>query len=856
MKKLKSFLLGVVSVFAFSSFAATYYVSKENARDTNDGSEASPFASVYHAVSVAKDGDEIIVEDGTYKNPAAATAGIYVDKAITLRSRNGRSKTVLQGQGINGSRVLFLNNTGARVEGFKITGGGQNSATIDNVSKDHGGGAVILAGTLADCNIVDNVVFGYGAGIYMKDGLVSRCIISGNKNNNGWGYGGGIYASGNSIIEHSLIFSNTISYGKQSRGGGIYATGNTVIRNCTVTKNTSVTCGLDLGGTCVLLDTVSFGNTARDYTDAPDLNSAIPEAAVTNFSSSAKYGTVMDGDQPASDSTKLVITDPAKVFADYDGGDYSLVVGSPCIDAAFGAATVDKDVAGSNRVQGARMDIGAYEFTPPPGDKVTIEYDNAAIASAVVSPAYGTHDVVSGENAFTAPDGYFTLDDNSYYRITGWECIVSSGAGVEIGRLSGEGCEASITHDAGNILRFIWKTGGNVYYKISVLSSHPDLGTAALEGISSGEGYFEDGVTVSVAATANGGDFKKWVSSESGILTDESALQKAVSFTATKSAVLTAIYPMLLEVSESGTYKTVSAALEAADHYDEIVVPPGTYTGGITLSKAITLRSLSGPAQTTLKGPSDVRVVSIKHAGARVEGFKITGGAGGVSLSAGVLDKCIVANNSYFGNGGGVYATGGLVTRCIITGNDTKTENYAQGGGVRLVNAVIENSLVYDNLCQKGTQPGCSGGGIWAGGGAVIRNCTVTRNTGYYAGIRLGSTDVTVLDTISYGNITNNVKGTADFFGSSTKITNVCSSVQIGTVMKGKSLVIGEGDTLFKDAENDDFRLERGSCCINAAYGAATVTTDLAGNPRVRGGRMDIGCYESPYVPGFSLLVR
>src|SRR5690606_4479942 len=66
-----------------------------------------------------------------------------------------------------------------------------------------------------------------------------------------------------------------------------------------------------------------------------------------------------------------------------------------------------------------------------------------------------------------------------------------------------------------------------------------------------------------------------------------------------------------------------------------------------------------------------------------------------------------------------------------------------------------------------------------------------------------------------------------------------------GTVGGGTGSL--DGDPLFVDPNNDDLRLQPGSAAFNAGdAGYAGGGTDVAGNPRVAGGRLDIGAYEMP----------
>ena len=59
---------------------------------------------------------------------------------------------------------------------------------------------------------------------------------------------------------------------------------------------------------------------------------------------------------------------------------------------------------------------------------------------------------------------------------------------------------------------------------------------------------------------------------------------------------------------------------------------------------------------------------------------------------------------------------------------------------------------------------------------------------------------------------------------------------------------VTDSDPMFKDPDNENFRLTGGSPAINRGNNAFVngVTTDLAGNPRISGGVVDLGPYEFP----------
>ncbi|NOS68491.1 MAG: PKD domain-containing protein [Verrucomicrobia bacterium] len=196
----------------------------------------------------------------------------------------------------------------------------------------------------------------------------------------------------------------------------------------------------------------------------------------------------------------------------------------------------------------------------------------------------------------------------------------------------------------------------------------------------------------------------------------------------------------------------IQHAVDAAAAGDEIVVTNGVYqTGGrvvvfgamtnrVLVNKAVTVRSVNGPAVTVIRGyrvpgttngSSAVRCVYLTN-GAALYGFTLTNGAtrslgdngGGVwceSRSA-VVSNCTLTGNSASGYGGG--ASDGTLNNCTLNGNSASV-----GGGAFY--GTLNNCTLNGNLASS------------EGGGAsycTLNNCTVTGNSASYGGGASGGT--------------------------------------------------------------------------------------------------------------------
>ena len=129
---------------------------------SNDGLDIWPYDSwataareIHNAVKAAAAGDTVLLDDGTFH----IDRSVFVREAITVRSRNGAGKTIVDAGG--SARVFELSfvDGPCRIEGITITGGSGGA-----------GGGVFNWGSrhlsIADCVIEGNVA-GQGGGIYV-----------------------------------------------------------------------------------------------------------------------------------------------------------------------------------------------------------------------------------------------------------------------------------------------------------------------------------------------------------------------------------------------------------------------------------------------------------------------------------------------------------------------------------------------------------------------------------------------------------------------------------------------------------------------------------------------------------------
>ncbi|HTV42050.1 MAG TPA: choice-of-anchor Q domain-containing protein [Candidatus Sulfotelmatobacter sp.] len=240
------------------------------------------------------------------------------------------------------------------------------------------------------------------------------------------------------------------------------------------------------------------------------------------------------------------------------------------------------------------------------------------------------------------------------------------------------------------------------------------------------------------------------------------------------------------------------------------------------------------------------------------------GSGGGVSLSSSsAVFNCLVNSNNASGSGGGIYSATGfnpIISNCVITcnfggngGGGCNGSYYNciissnscadDGGGLDLTGSVLNNCLIADNFCLF------EGGGIYAGGLTMV-NCTVAKNFSYdnVGGIYAYPPTAYLTNSIvCYNTVSAYTPQPVDLAGT-VNLCNCCVT-NVGGV---NDIVAPPG---FVNVDGSDFQLAAWSPCIDAGTNSAvTSSVDLAGNPRIVNGTVDIGAYEYQYQ--FTNLIR
>ena len=223
---------------------------------------------------------------------------------------------------------------------------------------------------------------------------------------------------------------------------------------------------------------------------------------------------------------------------------------------------------------------------------------------------------------------------------------------------------------------------------------------------------------------------------------------------------------------------------------------------------------------------------------------------GGIQMTGGILEYCVLSNNTAVGQGDGIYQEGGtnrfnricrnsnsgrscagvyiskgLMEGCEIDGNTGADSTVAQTGGT------VRNCFIHDNTVTG------DGGGVTQTGGTFEYNTVVNNKS-----LNLGAGGIYL----------NNAKAVSrynvSYLNGSTSITADCNL----RVTAGTSTGDVATDPSFVDAANGDFTLAAGSPAIDIVEEGSEVVFDFAGNVRPKDGdgdgmaQNDAGCFEAP----------
>lgn len=292
--------------------------------------------------------------------------------------------------------------------------------------------------------------------------------------------------------------------------------------------------------------------------------------------------------------------------------------------------------------------------------------------------------------------------------------------------------------------------------------------------------------------------------------------------------------------------KTIQAAINISASNDTIVVTNGIYSSIITANQTVNIQSVNGATNTIIDGGGTNSCATLGSTDGESRtvliGFTLRNGHAdfGGGSRCGMLNNCIISNNTADSGGGGTYAS--TLISCTISENSAY-----DGGGV--MNSTLSNCILSGNIVShdgggsyKGTLNNCvltnntagsGGGGSFAG---VLYNCTLSKNLTYFWGG--GVYYSTLTNCIVWGNrkIDSSINNYASDGGSFSYSCTTPLPPGTGNV---------SSDPLFVDSSNGNFRLRTGSPCVDKGTNThALGFTDIEGKPRILGDRVDMGAYE------------
>jgi hypothetical protein len=285
----------------------------------------------------------------------------------------------------------------------------------------------------------------------------------------------------------------------------------------------------------------------------------------------------------------------------------------------------------------------------------------------------------------------------------------------------------------------------------------------------------------------------------------------------------------------------------------------GTMSNRVAVTKPVTVRSMNGPAVTsirgvrvpiTINGDTAIRCVYLTNQ-AQLIGFTLTNGAtrlegdfereqsGGsiwcASISA-MVSNCILVANAAVAGG----AFQGTFSFCTFAGNSSGYGGGAYFAALNHCSLVGNTASLYGGGAFAGSLNNCvvlSNSAASYGGGAyesVLNNATLCGNVAGLLGG--GAFRSTLNNCIAYFNTA--VLGDFNYHDSR---VNYCCTLPLPFTGNGNFI----NPPSFVDYVVGNVRLRTDSPCVNAGFNnPASGSFDRDGLPRVAGGTVDVGAYE------------
>ena len=493
---------------------------------------------------------------------------------------------------------------------------------------------------------------------------------------------------------------------------------------------------------------------------------------------------------------------------------------------------------GSNQIGGAGGSgvlIIRHPMSAP--DLLEVSSTIAGILSEP-TPDYGFQTGLAAGQTVAASCGTTPwTDGTNTYSCSGWKLYDNDGNVVSNGT---ETSFAYVHPDPADYRRLEWQ------WAADSVSGTVAAGVGGAVSPSGTAIYPADESLTVTATPAEGWVFVRWAGTlPAGI----DATSASVSFTPDAPFDMAAVFSVILHVATTGNDEnpgtqaaplaTIGAAITAADAAIAggapsaiISVATGTYAeSGLLIANAITVRGATGnPADVTIAKNAE-KLVTLSHADAVLKDLTVTtgyssGSSGMVIVTDGLVDHCVLRNATQKTNtqSQALRMTGGRITRSVIRDNGVYGE-YQKTSVIYMSNAMMDNCLVMNHNNSFGIQYSQKCGVLWSAAGNTIVNCTFANNKPE-AIISSFGTAPTLINCL--------------FFVSAGRTDGTANAV-VGGTDAGEWSLYFDSDETYRPLASCAAAVNGGS---NADYPAWASATDLDGNPRKSGSKIDAGCYE------------